>query len=86
MPETQLTIFVTENKSILFTVHLVTAVMGKIRQGEQFFVVNDEDGEPLAVAMNDMNMLIGTETTRYSEALLETVYREIFGANDVPPA
>ncbi len=54
--------------------------------GEQFFVVNDEDCEPLAVAMSDMNMLIGTETTRYSDALLDTVRREIFGTSDVPPA
>ena len=53
---------------------------------EQFFDVTDENGERLAVAISDVNMLIGTETARYSEALLETVYREIFGSNDVPPA
>ena len=52
---------------------------------KQFFVVTDEDGEQLAVAIDDLNMLIGTETARYSEALLETVQRELFANSSAMP-
>jgi len=52
---------------------------------ERFFVVTDESGEQLAVAVSDVNMFIGTETARYSEAMLETVYREMFANSGTMP-
>jgi hypothetical protein len=41
--------------------------------GEQFLVVSDEDGEELALRIDEIDMISGIELKRYSESQLEAV-------------
>jgi len=52
---------------------------------EKFFIVTDEDQEPVAISISNVDILIGTEIARYSDNMLELIEKEI-NPQHVPPA
>jgi len=48
-----------------------------LQDRDRFCKMTDEDGEPIAIAVSSVDLLVGTEPARYPEYLLGTIEREI---------